>query len=194
MARIKTHHLAVLCAAIAPTIHAAVTFAIPSKSGDGDLSYAPLDPAPIGISFEFFAFPAYFTNVTATHQCLSNWKDLTGVWPPIRIGGTTQDRASFDAASSDYVTYSVASPADAPMTLTFGPRFMTLAGEYEGSVVVGLNRGKNDIENTIAAAQVAVDEVTNLLAIELGNEPECKFAAWTCKKRNKRLTKPRTHD
>ncbi|KAK4141364.1 glycoside hydrolase [Dichotomopilus funicola] len=172
MAKITTPHLALLCAALAPTIHAAVTFAIPSKSGDGDLSYASLDPAPIGISFEFFAFPAYFTNVTATHQCLSNWKDLTGVWPPIRIGGTTQDRASFDAASSDYVTYSVASPADAPMTLTFGPRFMTLAGEYEGSVVVGLNRGKNDIENTIAAAKVAVDEVTNLLAIELGNEPE----------------------
>ena len=59
------------------------------------------------------------------------------------------------------------------MSLTFGPKYLTLAGTYPGSVVVGLNRGKNNIENTIAAAKVAVTEVKNLLAIELGNEPEC---------------------
>ncbi|KAK3292830.1 glycoside hydrolase family 79 protein [Chaetomium fimeti] len=161
MARIT--QLAALCAAIITQgTDAAVTFAVPSKAGDGGHSYAPLDPAPLGISFEFFAFPSYLTNVTATNQCLSNWKDLTGVWPPIRIGGTTQDRASFDASTSAYVVYSVANPADAPMTLTFGPKFMTLAGTYPGSVVVGLNRGKNNIDNTIAAAKVAVSEVKNL--------------------------------
>ncbi|KAL2194997.1 glycoside hydrolase family 79 protein [Corynascus similis CBS 632.67] len=168
MARIT--QLGALCAAITQGVQAAVTFEIPSRAG-GYL-HASLDPAPVGISFEFFAFPSYFTNVTATEQCLSNWKDLTGVWPPIRIGGTTQDRAQYDASTSAYVVYSVANPADAPMTLTFGPRFMTLAGEYPGRVVVGLNRGKNNIDNTIAAAKVAVSEVTNLLAIELGNEPE----------------------
>lgn len=52
---------------------------------------------------------------------------------------------------------------------------MTLAGSYDGSVVVGLNRGKNQIQNTIDAAKVAVSEVKNLLAIELGNEPECTY-------------------
>jgi hypothetical protein len=169
----KIAQLAALCAMIAQAAEA-VTFAIPSQVGAGGYTYAPLDPAPVGLSFEFFAFPSYFTNVTATEQCLSNWKDLTGVWPPIRIGGTTQDRASFDASSSAYVVYSVANAADAPKMLTFGPRFMTLAGTYPGSVVVGLNRGKNNIDNTISAAKVAVSEVTNLLAIELGNEPECK--------------------
>jgi len=112
--------------------------------------------------------------VTSTDQCLSNWKDLTGVWPPIRIGGTTQDRASYDASTSAYVVYSVANAADAPKTLTFGPKFMTLAGTYRGSVVMGLNRGKNNLPNTIAAAKVAVSEMKNLLAMELGNEPECE--------------------
>ncbi len=126
------------------------------------------------MSFEFFAFPAYFTNVSATTQCLSNWKDLTGVWPPIRIGGTTQDRASYDVSTSAYVVYSVASAADAPKTLTFGSQFMTLAATYGGTVVLGLNRGKNNLANTIAAAKVAVSEMKNLLAIELGNEPECE--------------------
>ncbi|KAI1475333.1 glycoside hydrolase family 79 protein [Daldinia eschscholtzii] len=151
---------------------AAVTFTIPKQAHTGGFRYAPLDPGPVGISFEFFAFPSYFTNVTATNQCLSNWKDLTGVWPPIRIGGTTQDRAQYDSKTSAYVVYSVSNPADAPASLTFGSSFLTLAGSYAGSVVVGLNRGKNKIQNTIDAAKIAVSEVKNLLAIELGNEPE----------------------
>ena len=153
-----------------------ITFSVPSRVGTGGYAYAPLDPAPVGISFEFFAFPSYFTNVTATSQCLANWKNLTGVWPPIRIGGTTQDRASFDAAEPAYVAYSVASPADAPRTLTFGPKFAALAGTYPGAVVLGLNRGKDNLANTIAAAKAAVAEMPNLLAIELGNEPECEWS------------------
>ena len=172
MARIT--QLVALVAAAIQGAEAAVSFAIPSKAGTGGYLYAPLDSAPLGISFEFFAFPSYFTNVTATNQCLSNWKNLTGTWPPVRIGGTTQDRALYDASTSAYVVYSVAKPADAPSTLTFGSKFMTLAGTYPGTVVVGLNRGKNNIDNTIAAAKVAVSQVKNLLAIELGNEPECR--------------------
>lgn len=169
----------------------AVTFNVPSKLGSGGYAFAPLDKAPIGISFEFFAFPSYFTNVTATKQCLSNWKDLTGVWPPIRIGGTTQDRASFDAATPAYVVYTVSSPADAPSTLTFGPKFMTLANTYGGSVVLGLNRGKNRFSNTIDAAKVAVSEMSNLLAIELGNEPECETEFATSSDRQSRPNKSR---
>ncbi|KAI1377033.1 glycoside hydrolase family 79 protein [Hypoxylon crocopeplum] len=161
---------ALLGAAIQGAI--AVTFTVPTQAHTGGYRYAPLDPAPVGISFEFFAFPSYFTNVTATSQCLSNWKDLTGIWPPIRIGGTTQDRAQYDSRTSAYVVYSVSSPADAPASLTFGSSFLTLAGSYAGSVVVGLNRGKNQIQNTIDAAKIAVSQVKNLLAIELGNEPE----------------------
>lgn len=149
-----------------------VTFGVPTAVGTGGYAYAPLDPAPIGLSFEFFDFPSYFTNVTATTQCLANWEALTGTWPPIRIGGTTQDRATYDAATSAYVVYTVASSVDAPASLTFGPSFMTLAGSYDGGVVLGLNRGHDNITNTIAAATAAVAEMSNLVAIELGNEPE----------------------
>lgn len=155
---------------------AAVTFSVPGQVGSGGYAYAPLDKAPIGVSFEFFDFPSYFTNVTATTQCLANWQALSGEWPPIRIGGTTQDRASYDPSTSASVLYSVSSPADAPASLNFGPNFMALAGKYSGSVVMGLNRAKDDISNTIAAAKVAVSDIDNLLAIELGNEPECETA------------------
>ncbi|KAI2643579.1 hypothetical protein GGS21DRAFT_24609 [Xylaria nigripes] len=157
--------------AIVPTA-AAVTLTIPARAHIGTYKYAPVEPAPVGVSFEFFAFPSYFSNVTATTQCLSNWKDLTGIWPPIRIGGTTQDRAQYDGTTSAYVIYTVSDPADAPANLTFGSKFMTLAGTYAGSVVIGLNRARDKIENTIEAAKVAVGEMSNLLAIELGNEPE----------------------
>ncbi|KAI0017003.1 glycoside hydrolase family 79 protein [Xylariomycetidae sp. FL0641] len=164
-------HVLVYSAVIA-VVRGAITFTVPEKAHTGNYKYTTLDPAPVGISFEFFAFPSYFTNVSATEKCLSNWKDLTGVWPPIRIGGTTQDRAQYDSKTSAYVVYSVSNPADAPTSLTFGSSFFTLAGEYGGSVVVGLNRGKNNIQNTIDAAKMAVGEMDNLLAIELGNEPE----------------------
>ncbi|KAI0170125.1 hypothetical protein BJ166DRAFT_608229 [Pestalotiopsis sp. NC0098] len=166
-----TATLALLVSAAVEVV-SAVTFAVPSQALTGGLKYAPLDPAPVGISFEFFAYPSYFTNVTATNQCLANLQALTGTWPPIRIGGTTQDRALYDSATSAYVVYTVASAADAPASLTFGSSFMTLASSYKGSVVMGLNRGKNNIANTIAAAKVAVSAMGNLLAIELGNEPE----------------------
>jgi hypothetical protein len=35
----------------------------------------------------------------------------------------------------------------------------------------GLNRGYNNITNTIEAAKAAVREIPNLYALELGNEP-----------------------
>ncbi|WDK15152.1 hypothetical protein CGRA01v4_06433 [Colletotrichum graminicola] len=156
----------------AAQIAAAVNFTIPSSVNADSLSYAPLEPAPVGLSFEFFTFPSYFDNITATQQCLSNLKDLTGTWPPIRIGGTTQDRASYDASSSAYVVYSVSDAADAPSNLTFGPNFIKLAATYAGNVTLGLNRGRNNINNTISAGKAAVQEMANLYAIELGNEPE----------------------
>lgn len=158
------------CSAVAA---ASVSYAIPAAVGSSGYTYAPVDPAPLGVSFEFFAFPSYFTNVTATDQCLSNWKDITGTWPPIRIGGTTQDRATYDPTTSAYVVYTVSSAADAPTTLTFGPNFLSLAGSYDGTVVVGLNRRLDNLANTIEAAQKAVSSIDTLLAIELGNEPDC---------------------
>ncbi|TEA10684.1 Beta-glucuronidase [Colletotrichum sidae] len=153
-------------------IASAVSFTVPTSATTGALPYAPVEVAPLGLSFEFFAFPAYFHNVTATNLCLANLKALSGTWPPIRIGGTTQDRASYDANLLSEVVYSVETPVDAPKALKFGPSFFELAAMYAGNVTLSLNRGKNDINNTIAAAKAAVQSIGNLYAIELGNEPE----------------------
>ncbi|KAG7529152.1 hypothetical protein FFLO_05793 [Filobasidium floriforme] len=49
-----------------------------------------IDAAPVGISFEFFAFPDYVNSVGATKTCLANLQSYAGSAPPVRIGGTTQ--------------------------------------------------------------------------------------------------------
>lgn len=98
-------------------------------------------------------------DVGSTGQCLQNLKDLTGTWPPMRVGGTTQyvlqillrkvepyktiliikrDRATYDPASSQQVTYTVSDPSQAPSSLTFGPSFMDLAAQYSGAVIMGM--------------------------------------------------------
>lgn len=51
---------------------------------------------------------------------------------------------------------------------------MSLASEYAGKVIIGLNRRLDNISNTIAAALVAQKDMDNLYAIELGNEPNCQ--------------------
>ncbi|KAH8433716.1 glycosyl hydrolase family 79 C-terminal domain-containing protein [Aspergillus melleus] len=145
-----------------------LTFEIPSSLPAGANK---IDPTPVGVSIEFFAFPDYIEKLPLTTSCLATLEGVLGAKPPIRIGGTTQDRALYDASLQTAVNYTVASPDDAPESLTFGDRFMELAGSYEGKVTIGLNRRLDDVDNTIAAAKVVKSEVTNLYAIELGNEP-----------------------
>jgi len=59
--------------------------------------------------------------------------------------------------------------------LTYGPSFFTLASGLSGQVTLGLNRRLNNEDNTLTAAQQAAGVMNNLMAIELGNEPECEF-------------------
>ncbi|KAJ5362159.1 hypothetical protein N7541_003003 [Penicillium brevicompactum] len=164
---------------------AGLSFNVPASPPSN--SSGQLSAAPVGVSLEFFTFPEYIQDLPSTTTCLQNLKDLTGTWPPVRIGGTTQydftslpyrahtnldrDRATYDASSSEAVTYTVASTKDAPTTLTYGPSFISLAATYAGKVILGLNRRLDNISNTIAAALLAQKNMDNLYSIELGNEP-----------------------
>jgi hypothetical protein len=60
---------------------------------------------------------------------------VTGV-PDPRLT-SCRDRADYLAALNAHVSYTVPTPQDAPNVLKFGPSFATLAGKYEGSVVLG---------------------------------------------------------
>ncbi|EMD37598.1 glycoside hydrolase family 79 protein [Gelatoporia subvermispora B] len=141
---------------------------VPRSAPSGSAS---VDPALLSLSIEFFAFPGY-TELTGTANCIANLATLRGTPPAVRIGGTTQDRATYDASLAAAVEYTVASPADAPDSLTYGPAFFELAQQLGGEITLGLNRQLNNQTNSLAAAQRAAQVVQNLFAIELGNEPD----------------------
>ncbi|KAI0024059.1 hypothetical protein F4780DRAFT_798306 [Xylariomycetidae sp. FL0641] len=149
---------------------AAVTYPIPSAVPS---NAAQLDAAPIGVSFEFFMWPSYMTNISIAVDCLSHFDELYGKKTPTRIGGTTQDRAAFDPDFDGYVSYHVDDPLDAPMTLTYGPKFFDLIPIWGAQTILGLNRGDDNFTNTMEAALVAKSKTEGYLyAIELGNEPD----------------------
>ncbi|KAF5393616.1 hypothetical protein D9757_000409 [Collybiopsis confluens] len=133
---------------------------------------ATVDSSLVAVSIEFFAFPGY-TQLASTGTCLANLQGLRGSPVAVRIGGTTQDRATYNASLATPVSYTVASPSDAPTSLTFGPSFFTLAAsDLKGNVTIGLNRQLNNQANTLAAAVQAKKTMPNLYAVELGNEPD----------------------
>jgi hypothetical protein len=66
----------------------------------------------------------------------------------------------------------VATPLDAPASLTYGPSYFDLASHYGGNVTFGLNRRLAQLNNTILAAEKAIRTVPSLYALELGNEPD----------------------
>jgi hypothetical protein len=88
------------------------------SSGDSN----PLSPR----RFEFFMWPSYMTNISLALPCLEHISQVYQETLPIRIGGTTQDRATFDPGFDGYVSYTTPDPLIAPMELTYGPKFLEL--------------------------------------------------------------------
>lgn len=71
-------------------------------------------------------WPSYMTNITPPMQCAERLSALYGQVAPIRVGGTTQDRATYDPDFDGYVSYANEDPLVAPMELTYGPKFWDL--------------------------------------------------------------------
>ncbi|WWC95835.1 hypothetical protein V866_002702 [Kwoniella sp. B9012] len=130
------------------------------------------DAAPVGLSLEFFAFPGYVQDVASTSQCFANLDAASQSQTRVRIGGTTQDRALYDATLTSPAQFVIPTPGGAPLNLTYGPSFFDLAEGLKRPVVIGLNRRLNQLNNTIAAAKQAIKTVSGLFAFELGNEPD----------------------
>ena len=83
-----------------------------------------------------------------------------------------RDYSTYVPSLDPYIVYSVPDPATLAKNITFGPRFIDLAASYPGTVVMGLNRGGDNLNNTIEAAVAVEKRMHNLQAIELGNEPD----------------------
>ncbi|KAM0340125.1 hypothetical protein ACHAPU_010617 [Fusarium lateritium] len=146
---------------------AATTFSVPAKAP----STAPaLDNAPVGVSFEFFMWSSYMKNITPPLQCINHFDQLYKSKMPIRIGGTTQDRATYDEKLDAYVSYQTDDPLIAPMELTYGPKFFDL---------ISLNRGYDNLTNTMSAVKMLKTRAEkNVWAVELGNKPDIYGYIW----------------
>ncbi|RGP75985.1 hypothetical protein FSPOR_432 [Fusarium sporotrichioides] len=169
-----SHYLKLLSAVSVAV--ATPNYAVPGTQPDNAVA---LDASPVGASFEFFMWPSYATNISLTLPCLDHFNKLYGKKIPIRIGGTTQDRATYDSTFKGYVSYKVDDPLDAPMSLTYGPKFFDLIKSFGAQAILGLNRGLNNRTNTFAAALMAQAKAKdNLWALELGNEPDLFYKYW----------------
>ncbi|KAL4931100.1 uncharacterized protein BDV17DRAFT_289095 [Aspergillus undulatus] len=159
-----------MCALLAvQTGAAALKYTVPFRAPD---SATPVDCTPIGLSFEFYMWPSYMTNITPPMHCTHRMSDIYGKRMPIRIGGTTQDRATYDSNFDGYVSYRNDDPLVAPMELTYGPKFWDLIPVYGGETMLGFNRGDNNRTNTFMAVEEARRRAgPTIWAIELGNEP-----------------------
>nr|XP_036575118.1 glycoside hydrolase family 79 protein [Colletotrichum truncatum]KAF6781639.1 glycoside hydrolase family 79 protein [Colletotrichum truncatum] len=141
-----------LLATVAPhtTVATGVSYPIPPSS---PCDAGKLDSTPVGMSFEFFMWPSYMTNISIATSCLEHFDKLYGKKTPTRIGGTTQDRAEFDPDFDGYVSYHVEDPLEAPMVLKYGPKFFDL--------ILAKNKTRGFLH-----------------AIELGNEPDLYYKYW----------------
>ncbi|KLU85834.1 hypothetical protein MAPG_04854 [Magnaporthiopsis poae ATCC 64411] len=169
---VNLHHAVLASSALAAGPSYPVPALAPSDA-------APLSHGPIGLSIEFFMWPSYMKNITPPLHCIKHFDDLFGQKMPIRVGGTTQDRATYDANFDGYVSYHVDHPHDAPMELVFGPKFFDLINEMGAPTTVGFNRGRNNRTNTFAAiSELEKRALPFVDAIEIGNEPDVYLDLW----------------
>ncbi|KAI8710732.1 Glyco-hydro-79C domain-containing protein [Fusarium sp. LHS14.1] len=153
----------------ATTVTYPVPRTVPSHAIDLDLT-------PVGVSFEFDMIATYMLNMSRTWNCMDHIDQFYDLRTPIRVGGTTQDRCHFDA---NFDGYFYRNPND-ELSHYFGPRLFDLIGTYGGEVIVGFNRGDNNITNSLEAATAAKSRLLGKLwGVELGNEPDLYYSTWS---------------
>ncbi|KAK6077438.1 glycoside hydrolase family 79 protein [Seiridium cupressi] len=109
-------------------------------------------------------------------QLLQNLADISGAYPIIRAGGTTQNRATFVANQTQALIQKFSSSdADQPSSLTIGPTWVESFQQFPEGIkyIYGLNfyDGEVGLDQTVLEATSAFEGLGNsLYAFEIGNE------------------------
>lgn len=114
---------------------------------------------------------------------VQNIKDISGVYPVFRVGGSTQNRATFNASQEQGIILKFKKPTDdQPSALTIGPRWMESFQQFPKGTryIYGLSfynahdrliGGRDGINETVTEAKLAYDGIKDdLYAFEIGNE------------------------
>lgn len=136
----------------------------------------------VSFSIELSYFPDFAGNLsnpnTFSNNLLDNIAAYSGSKPYIRVGGSSQDNAIFDASQERATILHFATPtSDQPSNLTFGPKFFESYHTWPGTT---FSHGFNLKANTTAAHDALLASVPyackslrgQLLAWELGNEAD----------------------
>ncbi|KAJ5995408.1 hypothetical protein N7481_002385 [Penicillium waksmanii] len=138
--------------------------------------YVPRDLQSFSIEFAFF--PDYAGNKSHPNHfsknLLENFKDLTGVYPLVRVGGTSQDHSDYFPEQEDNIQLIYEHPDDdQPIQINYGPTFFE-SYHTLGPVkfLHGLNQNQNrSIKQLQGAAIEACTAIgPQLHLFELGNE------------------------
>ncbi|CAG8948131.1 unnamed protein product [Penicillium salamii] len=130
------------------------------------------------ISIEFAFFPDYAGNKSHpnrfTKNLLHNFKSITGVAPKVRVGGTSQDHATYYPEQESNIDLVYQNPGDdQPIQINYGPAFFEsyhTLGEIK--YLHGLNMNQNtSVEQLEMSAMDACTALGSQLHLfELGNE------------------------
>ncbi|UZJ57443.1 hypothetical protein CBS101457_006763 [Exobasidium rhododendri] len=141
-----------------------------------------LTPSYIGLGIEpsnLFAYLGTTTSNVLSSNLLSNLANYTGVPPHIRVGGNTQDTMIYKSTYKGYYFATNKASTGLNDKYIFGPNYFqainNLPAKTPVSLGLGLAYNGNDAVNmSVTIAQEAVSALTNvdLVALEVGNEPD----------------------
>ncbi|CAG8957767.1 hypothetical protein HYFRA_00000105 [Hymenoscyphus fraxineus] len=138
-----------------------------------------IDAAFQSFSIEFSYMLDYAGNNTHpnkfSYNIIQSLKDISGAYPIIRAGGTTQNRANFYENQTTALIQKLNPGADQPSSLSVGPTWMQSFQQFPSGTqyIYGLNFYDGDAgkEQAVLQAVAAFDNIgDNLYAFEIGNE------------------------
>jgi len=145
---------------------------------------APILESFVSFSIEFSSFPDFAGNSsqpnTFSHNLLINLGEIQGTNPIIRVGGNTEDYATFNASQEVALigTFNFNRSRDYPTTISIGPSYFDSYSTWPNiSFLHGFNLGKNGsigydtLVGTVPLVCKALSD-GKLAYWQLGNEPD----------------------
>jgi hypothetical protein len=141
----------------------------------------PISKDVAGLSIEFCYIADYLGDVNKPNklslQLLQNVQDISGSPPIVRIGGHTQDAASYCASCPQTLNNTFAPGNDEAIAVSFNRNLFKVLNSNVPSrqkIIFGLNFAGNDVSIPIAEVEAAERYMnpSRLLSYELGNEPD----------------------
>lgn len=150
-------------------------------SAQANSAARPIPKDMASLSIEFCYAIDYLGDVDSPNvlslNLLQNIEDIVGNPPVIRLGGHTQDAASFCAACPETLNNTFAPGNDEAIAVSYNKNFFRVLNENvppRQEFIFGLNFGGNDVSIPLAEVRAAEKYMhpSRLRAYELGNEPD----------------------